>query len=99
KEGGGMPPLAIAVVSGNLPVARRLLQLGANVSTRVELRSSLLHLASGMGKPDMAELLVSYGAELEAINYGGWTPAHCAALLGHFRYVKQLAQLGANLSA
>ena len=99
KEGGGMPPLAIAVVSGNLPVARRLLQLGANVSTRVELRSSLLHLASGMGRPDMAELLVSYGADLEAINYGGWTPAHCGALLGHFRYVKQLAQLGANLSA
>jgi len=97
ETGGGLPPLALAILSGKLDVASRLLQLGANVSSRVELKFSLLHLAAAKGNPDMAEVLVNYGADMRAVNYAGWSPIHCAAVAGRFSFVERLAELGGDL--
>merc|ERR1712029_935991 len=66
------------------------------------------------GNPAAVEMLVSYGANLEARTdeqyYGGeWTPLHTAANCcmslqrpqecGHLKTVKKLVELGANMNA
>lgn len=50
----------------------------------------------GSSYGDIAELLLKHGAEVNAIQQGGWTPLHEAALHGHEEMIKLLLEFGAN---
>jgi ankyrin repeat protein len=63
--------------SSNVFVVRLLLGNGADVSKRTNSGETVLHLVSG-SDPDVVDILVSYGAKLEAVNQYGRTPLHHA---------------------
>ncbi len=86
----GHTPFSVAVLSGNVDVAEKLLAQGGDIKARwspqdkipdpVEAitlareNQSILHLAAIEGKPEMLELLYAKGAALDARNAQGETP-------------------------
>ncbi len=84
---------------GHVAVVRRLCALGADTSLRTSHNASVLHIAvAGKGCPETIQVLVEYGAEVDARSSEGWTAAHCAVLLRRVRALARLYQLGADLS-
>lgn len=59
-NGSCMAPLYCAVLTANVPLARVLLQFGADANGGPDLKS-LVDLAEDGGSPEMADLLVQYG--------------------------------------
>lgn len=78
----GFPPLGLAAFFGQIAVLKYLLELGAdpNLAASNTMRVAPLHSAVAFGDPqracDMARLLVENGAQVNAVQQGGWTPLH-----------------------
>ncbi len=66
--------LHAAVASGQLAIARSLLERGAQVNARQQQGWTPLHGAVGEGRLELAELLLAHGADLNARNDEGKTP-------------------------
>lgn len=58
-----------------------------------------IHLAAGFGQPEMIELLLQYGADIETLDMKLNTPLHYAAMYGKIDSVKYLLEHGANYHA
>lgn len=58
-----------------------------------------LHLAAYFGYRDVAEVLLTHGADVNAINSYGRTPLHRAAFNGHEDIAKLLLVHGADINA
>lgn len=69
-------PLMIAAEMDNIPIARRLIEAGANVNAHEDARGgdTALHIAARNGTLRMAELLVSAGADPLISTGMGGTP-------------------------
>ena len=70
-------PLQLAAWEGNLPAAKQLLEVGADVDSRDEWGWTALHEAAakpGRSSTDMTELLLRAGAEVDCITNTGQTP-------------------------
>ena len=91
---GFLPPAR----SGETEVARLLLARGAAVGARAVGRHTPLHMAAANSHGALAELLLAYGAEVDALSSGG-TPLHLAALEGHAAFVELLLAHGAAVNA
>ena len=63
-----------AIEKGDTAKVRSLLQRGANVNMRGEARATPLHAAAYYGRGEIAELLISYGADINAADDNGNTP-------------------------
>ncbi len=78
----GFPPLGLAAFFGQLEVLKYLLERGGdpNLSASNAMRVAPLHSAVAFSDPQvayaMARLLVESGAQVNAIQQGGWTPLH-----------------------
>ena len=86
----GHTPFSVAVLTGEVAMARELVASGANVQARwspqdkipdpveaitlARQNQAILHLAAIAGKPEMLEYLHSLGASLSATNAQGETP-------------------------
>ena len=58
-----------------------------------------LHIASGrINKPEIVDLLVKYGANVNAQDAAGFTPLHMAAIHGNLKIVKKLVDLEADVN-
>ena len=58
-----------------------------------------LHIASGrINEPDIIDLLVMYGANVNAQDAEGFTPLHMAAIHGNLKIVKKLVDLEADVN-
>ena len=58
-----------------------------------------LHIASGrINKPEIVDLLVMYGANVNAQDAEGFTPLHMAAIHGNLKIVKKLVDLEADVN-
>ena len=53
-------------------------------------------MAAQEGHVDVATALVKAGADLEALDCGGFTPLHVAAFQGHSTLVRAMIDAGAN---
>ena len=100
----GWTPLFSTVYFGHLAAARRLLELGANVSRTTEMSCTPLDMAiAGPSSPSdsahTVQLLAEYGADIHRYNAAGWQPVHAAAYLGRCASLVRLAEFGANLTA
>lgn len=88
------------VVDVDLGIVRALLEAGLNASRRPSLPDMWpLHLAAMSNRIDLMDLLLSYGADIDAACDDGW---HCIPLLGasragHPEAVKFLLERGANV--
>jgi ankyrin repeat protein len=102
---GGWTPLHLAVYFGHADAAEVLLAQGADVHawSENESRNQPLHAATAGspkdGIPALAALLISYGADVNARQHGGWTPLHAAADDGPLTLITLLLDAGADVTA
>ena len=74
---GGWPPLVYESRGdrgGNIRCIKELLDLGANVNVRNHKGESAMHCASKAGFNEVAELLISHGADINLRDNQGLTP-------------------------
>ncbi|KGL86853.1 Ankyrin repeat and SOCS box protein 10, partial [Charadrius vociferus] len=104
----GYKPLHLCKSPDSLECVQQLLQHGASVNSRTEEEDdTALHVAARHGLTDHVQLLLRYGAELEAENKEGQTPlnAGCAQphqpqdMDRHYRVCQLLVESGASINA
>ncbi len=103
-------PLHRAAYSGGTEDVEKLLDQGAAIEAQASMRNSKLaieapsltplHLAAAFNSNlEVAELLLEWGANVEAQDYHGRTPLHWAAWNAEPESVEQLLEWGANVEA
>ncbi|ETS79005.1 hypothetical protein PFICI_08858 [Pestalotiopsis fici W106-1] len=91
-------PLMLAVIHGFVDMVEVLVRNNADINAKPRGGLSVLHLAVYYGYPKVANLLLMYGAKLEAcINFG--TPLVLACGRGHMETTRLLLESGANINA
>jgi ankyrin repeat protein len=98
---GGQYVTAIqaALYKRHLPIVRLLIEHGADVNSRDDAGSSLLHVAAQIGDPEAVRLLIDYAADLAAFDSAGSTPLHLASREGNNLVVALLINRGAKVDA
>jgi ankyrin repeat protein len=97
-------PLLATVVSGDIQAVEDLLAKGADVNAKSERGVSALHVAAGKGHKDIAELLITRGADVDekaksdAWRHGGWTPLYFAIWHHHSDVAELLLAKGADVN-
>ena len=99
----GWTPLFLAVIENRLDVAKRLIDLGADVNAKGASGWTPLHLAGNLNSLDMAKLLIDHGADVNEKMNNGWTLLLWAAALhndlGMLDMAKLLIDHGADVEA
>lgn len=96
----GFLPLTLACFFGQQPVVDYLLKKGAKVNVPATNPTKVMPLHSAVAKNDYAicELLINYGADVNARQTQGVTPLHSAAHRGNLKLVQLLVENGADIS-
>ncbi|XP_009638871.1 ankyrin repeat and SOCS box protein 10 [Egretta garzetta] len=104
----GYKPLHLCKSPDSVECAQQLLQHGASVNSRTEEEDdTALHIAARHGLADHVQLLLRYGAELEAKNEEGQTPLNAACAQPHkpedmdryYQVCQLLVERGASVHA
>ncbi|XP_026225623.1 NF-kappa-B inhibitor delta isoform X1 [Anabas testudineus] len=92
KEHKGKTALLVAVTAKQPEIVQDLLLLGADINACDVKGQTALHLASHYGYPGVLQVILSCrpGVNLEARNFEGMTPLHCAAI-SHSVTAKELS--------
>ncbi|XP_032936697.1 NF-kappa-B inhibitor delta isoform X1 [Catharus ustulatus] len=82
REHLGKTPLLVAAAAAAPEIVRDLLVLGANPDAADYGGRTALHLAAAYGHPEILQAIMSSGVpvNVEARNFEGQTPLHCAVL-------------------
>lgn len=80
-------------------LVRRMLMRGVSPDSCNEDGLTALHQCCIDDNEAMLQLLLEYGADVNAEDSERWTPLHAAATCGHLRLVRCLVTRGANLLA
>ncbi|MDE0473512.1 MAG: ankyrin repeat domain-containing protein, partial [Gammaproteobacteria bacterium] len=93
-------PVADAAMRGDLEAVRALLEQGADANEAQGDGMTALHWAARNGDIEMARLLVTAGANVEAgTRIGRYTPLHLASRAGGAGVVEALLAAGADVHA
>lgn len=96
----GWTPLHRALQNDNEndrePIARLLLEHGAETLATHRDRETPLHLACKGSSVGMTRLLLEYNTQVDATDRNGWTALHLASSKGHGNVVQLLLEAGAN---
>lgn len=92
--------LADAVFTGDMKKTKALLESGAPLETKSfdRTRPTLLMGAALNGHKEIAQILIKYGADIDAQAANDMTSLRLAAGNGHFGVVKVLLETGANVN-
>lgn len=92
-------PLQIAAYCGHVRIARSLLDCGASTDATDNYGRTALHFAAeaAMDETLMVELLLDYGANLQAVDRSLETPLMVAASTGKWNILQALVARGADL--
>ncbi|KAI9762971.1 MAG: hypothetical protein M4579_000034 [Chaenotheca gracillima] len=92
---------ADAVASGDLLTTRHILTTGVDLKAKTddEYQRTALHLAVSYRHERITELLLDYGADIEARDRHDQTPLHKAVLAGNSKITSLLVSRGAFLEA
>ena len=106
RDSDGFTALHRAARDGNLEAARNLInqhqshvQAYVNAETHNYWKRTSLHLVAEYGHAEVAELLLSHSAEVDAKDRYGRTALHWAALTGHRDAVDVLLSHSAEVNA
>lgn len=94
--GEGLTPLMQAASSGNIAVAKTLIEHGANVNKSNRFGGTPLHRAASHGRSEFLRLLIDSGADINAANVNGTTALTFAAYKGYPACVALLLEHGAH---
>ncbi|MBO1582565.1 ankyrin repeat domain-containing protein [Bacillus sp. XF8] len=96
----GWTPLHLAAYFGHKEIANFLLKKGANLHIKAKNRNENTPLQAAIAnkKIEMATFLIGQGADVNAVQSGGWTGLHEAVLLGDEEIVALLIENGADKS-
>ena len=75
-----------------------LIEQGADVNYKSEIKISALHWAAGLGHTEMATILLDEGADINASDENGSTAMHWTALFGRPQVAALLIERGADLA-
>lgn len=89
-------PLQAAALTGNIPIAKKLLHVGSDVNASGGKYGSALTAAAFGGHHDMAQLLLEHGADVHAIGGKYGTALFAAAFVGRLEMVRFLLENGAD---
>lgn len=96
-------PLHWACATGKIHLAEQLLMRSkssrANVNAVEYREKTSLHIAAAHDRNDIVELLLKFGADVNAKSDGGWTPLHNACEKGCVEIVRILLDAGAEINA
>ena len=97
-SGDGFTPLGLACFFGHAEAVRYLLGKGPDVDkpSSNEHRVNPIHSAAASGKLEIVKILAENGANLNAVQSGGYTALHAAAHNGNLEMVKYLIASGAE---
>ena len=96
-EHDGTSAIYFASVAGS-QYLKFMLEHGGDPNVQAQDARIPLHHASGMGLVDNVELLLRYGADVDATDQRGWTALHCAAVTEQIHVMEQLLGAGAELN-
>jgi len=106
KNKSGQTALHRAAASGDAEMARALLCAGADVNAKDDRAQTPLHVIGGLSPAlggrsgrDVAAILVTYGAQVNARPLNGLTPLIHSVLKGDAEWVKLLIGAGADVNA
>ena len=89
-----------AVQTNSVDEVKRLLDLGVTPNcNNSSFNRTPLHYAAEHEDEEVGELLLMYGADVDAPDSNEWTPLHRAAKEGHDRVCEVLLRYGANVEA
>ena len=91
-------PLFLAIEVGSTQLCQFLLAKGANVHSRDVKQQTCLHFACRTGNRDIVEVLLQYGADINALQ-SERNALYCAAREGHQGVVDVLLNFGASAEA
>ncbi|GLV64452.1 hypothetical protein Bmyc01_31220 [Bacillus mycoides] len=94
----GWTPLHLAAYFGQKEIASFLLEHGANIHIRAknENENTPLQAAIANKQIELVSFLIEKGSDVNAVQNGGWTGLHEAALLGNEDIITLLLEHGAN---
>lgn len=101
KDNNGWTPLARAIMSNNTSMVAYFIEAGANINARVDNmgNATMLHLAAIRSNEDIVQLLIDFGAKIDAVSEKQYTPLHCAAKYGNVKAIDLLIKAGADIEA
>ncbi|MEN0016368.1 MAG: ankyrin repeat domain-containing protein [Bacteroidota bacterium] len=88
----GITLLHYAALTGQVKIARYLVEQGAKVDALANNEMTPLHYAAFVGQVKVAKYLVEQGAKVDALANNEMTPLHCAALTGPVRVARYLVR-------
>ncbi|XP_042907879.2 uncharacterized protein [Parasteatoda tepidariorum] len=91
-------PLILAAEKGFSSIVTYLLQKGADVNRKNDLKSTPMHLAADWGHAEVLSILIQNGAEIDCQDDRGVTPLHCAVRNRHKSCVEVLLKNGAKIN-
>jgi ankyrin repeat protein len=96
----GWTPLHLAAHFGQAEAVQQLLEAGASIDTRStnQAANTALHAALAGQSLAATELLLAAGADVNARQYGGFTPLQAAAQHGDLALIELLLRHGADPS-
>src|SRR5438105_11370633 len=94
--GAGRSDVADAVMRGDKPALRALLQKKADVNAAQLDGATALHWAVYRDDVEAVELLINAGSKVDAKNREGITPLQMASLYGNSRIIEPLLKAGAE---
>jgi len=89
-------PLQAAAFKGNIPIARKLLDVGSEINASGGKYGSALTAAAFRGHQDMAQLLLDHGADVNAEGGKYGTALFAAAFVGRLEMARFLLENGAD---
>jgi ankyrin repeat protein len=100
----GFTPLHFAAFFGHPEAAKLLAERGAALEARstneqFALEATPLHSAAAAGQLEVIEVLLAAGADVNAVQHGGYTPLLEAAATGRAELVETLLERGADPAA
>ncbi len=97
----GWTPLHLAAFFGHPELAKALLNRGAKIDARSTnaMKNTPLHAAAAGRSVNVMRLLLENGADVNALQQGGWTALHSAAQTGDREMAEVLLTAGASVAA
>jgi ankyrin repeat protein len=83
----------------SVPLARLLLERGADVRAKDVYSETVLHEAARHNSCGIATLLLAHGADINAVDMYGYTPLHCAVTWRRYDFARLLLAHGADVNA